>query len=48
MTELSGAVSEEDRVMVITKMIFNLMQKMAATLHRPLIIIAYNANDIWR
>jgi hypothetical protein len=27
MTEPSGAVSEEDRVMVITKMVLNLMQQ---------------------
>jgi hypothetical protein len=48
MTELSEAVSEEDRVMVITKLVLNLMQQIVDRIHRPLTVIAFNANGIWR
>jgi hypothetical protein len=34
-TKLSEAVSEKKKIMVITKMVLNLMNKMAATVHRP-------------
>jgi hypothetical protein len=45
-TELTGAVSEEDRVMVITKMLLNLMQQEAARVHKPFKVIEFNANGI--
>jgi hypothetical protein len=41
-------VSKKDKVMVITKMILNLMNKVAARVHRPLKVIAITANGIWR
>jgi hypothetical protein len=44
-TELIKAVSEKDKIMVITKMV---LEKMAARVQRPLKVIAFNANDIWR
>jgi hypothetical protein len=47
MTKLTKAVSEEDRVMVITKLVLNLINKMTASFHRPLKTVAFNANDIW-
>jgi hypothetical protein len=48
-TELNEAVSEKGRIMVITKMVPNSMKnKMAARVHRPLKIVALNANGIWR
>jgi hypothetical protein len=48
MTELSEAVSEKDKTMVITKVVLNLKNKMATRIQRPLKIIAFNANGIWR
>jgi hypothetical protein len=41
-TELSEAVIEEDKIMVITKMVLN------ATIHRPLKVVAFNVKGIWR
>jgi hypothetical protein len=40
MTELSGAFSEEDKIMVLNE------TKMAARVYRPLNIVAFNANGI--
>jgi hypothetical protein len=34
MTEFKGAVLEETKTMAITKIVFNLMEKMATRLHR--------------
>jgi hypothetical protein len=34
MTELTGAKSEEDRIMAITKIVLKLMKQMAARFHR--------------
>jgi hypothetical protein len=48
MTELSEAVSEKDKIMVITKIVLNLMKQMAARVHRVLKVIAFNENGIWR
>jgi hypothetical protein len=49
MTKLTKAESEKERVMFITKLVLNLMQKkMADRIHRPLKIIAFNENGIWR
>jgi hypothetical protein len=48
MTELSETVAEEDKIMVITKMVLNLKQQMAARVHRQLNVIVFNANGIWR
>jgi hypothetical protein len=42
MTGLSGAVSEEEKV-AITKVVFSLLNLMAATVHRPLKVITFNA-----
>jgi hypothetical protein len=39
-TELNEAVSEKGKIIAITKM--------AARVYRPLKVIAFNANDIWR
>jgi hypothetical protein len=33
-TKFSEAISEKDKIMVITKMVLNLMNKMAARMHR--------------
>jgi hypothetical protein len=41
MTELSEAVSEEDKVMVITKIVLNKTKWL-------LNVISFNANEIWR
>jgi hypothetical protein len=38
---LSEAVSEEDKIMVITKMVLNLKNKMAARVNRPLKVMAF-------
>jgi hypothetical protein len=43
MTEFIGAESEETRPMATTKSIL-----MATIIHRPLKIIAFNADVIWR
>jgi hypothetical protein len=48
MTELSEAVSEKEKIVVVTKMVLNLMKQMAARVHRPLKVTAFNATDIWR
>jgi hypothetical protein len=45
-TELSETVSGKDKIMVITKMVLN--ETMAATVHRPLKVVAFNADGIWR
>jgi hypothetical protein len=44
MTELSGAVSEEAKMLGITKLVFSLM-KDNDRLHRSRKVIAFNAND---
>jgi hypothetical protein len=46
-TELSEAVSEKDKIMVITKMALN-KTKWLIIVHRPLKFIAFNANATWR
>jgi hypothetical protein len=48
MTKLTKAVSEEDRVMVITNLVLTYCNKMAARIHRSLKIIEFNANNSWR
>jgi hypothetical protein len=48
MIELSGAVSDEDKIVAITKSVLNLINKMASRIHRSLKIIAFNANGIRR
>jgi hypothetical protein len=48
MTEPSEAVSEKHKLKVITKIIFNLMTKILATVYRPLKFMAFNENSIWR
>jgi hypothetical protein len=40
MTELSEAVTEKDKIMIITKMVLNL-NKTAGRVHRPLKIMAF-------
>jgi hypothetical protein len=47
MTDLSGAPSQEDRIMVITKMALN-VTKWLPRVRRPLKVIAFNANGIWK
>jgi hypothetical protein len=47
-TELSEAVPEKDNIMVNTKTYLTCWNKMAAGVHRPLEVIAFNANYIWR
>jgi hypothetical protein len=42
MTQLSAAVSEKDKIMVIRKMVLN------ETKQLTLKVIAFNANGIWR
>jgi hypothetical protein len=46
MTDLTEAMSGKDKIMFITKIVLN--EKMAARIHRPLKVIAFNANGIWR
>jgi hypothetical protein len=41
-------VSEKDIIIVITKMVFNLRNKMSARVDRPLKVIAFNAIGILR
>jgi hypothetical protein len=48
MTELSEAVSSKEKITVITKMALNLIKQKAPGVRRPLRIIAFNENDIWR
>jgi predicted type IV restriction endonuclease len=48
MTKLSEAVSEKDKLIVITKMHLTYWNKIAARIHKLLKIIAFNANGIWR
>jgi hypothetical protein len=48
MTELSEALSEQDKIMVTTKIVLNVMQKMSYRFHRPLKVITFNANGILR
>jgi hypothetical protein len=47
-TELSEAVSEKDKIMVITKMLLNLMKQNGCGVRRPLKLMAFIANGIWR
>jgi hypothetical protein len=47
MREFSEAVSEKDKIVVITEIVLNL-NKMADRIHRLLKVIAFNANGIWR
>jgi hypothetical protein len=47
MTELSEAVSEKDKIFICTKMVLN-ETKWLIRVHRPLKVIAFNANGIWR
>jgi hypothetical protein len=48
MTELSGAVSEEDKIVAITKIVLNLIKQMATSVNTPLKVLAFNANGIGR
>jgi hypothetical protein len=48
MTEISGAASEKDKIMVITKLVLNLTKQKSARVHRPIKIIEFNGNGIWR
>jgi hypothetical protein len=45
-TKLSEAVSEKDKILIITKIVLHLMKQMAAIVHRPLKVIAINSNSI--
>jgi hypothetical protein len=48
-SELNGVESEEDRIVAITEIVLKLVKKeMAAIAHRPLKIIEFNKNYIWR
>jgi hypothetical protein len=44
MRELSEAVSEEDKVMMVTMMVHDLRNEVAARVHMPLKVIAFDAN----
>jgi hypothetical protein len=44
MKELSEAVSEEDKVMIITMMVLKLMQRNGCRFHMPLRVIVFGAN----
>jgi hypothetical protein len=46
LTELSGAESEADGILAITKIVLKLANKMAARFHRPLNFMAFNMNSI--
>jgi hypothetical protein len=48
MTRISGAASEEEKVSIITKAVFNLLKRNGATVHMTLKISAFNANVIER
>jgi hypothetical protein len=48
MTDLSEAVSEKDKIMVITKIVLNLMKQNAARVHRLLKVITFQAKGVWR
>jgi hypothetical protein len=41
-------VLEEDKLMVITKMVLNFIKQKAARIHRPLKVRIFNENDIRR
>jgi hypothetical protein len=47
MTELKGTVSEKAKVFAITKTVFNFMKE-DGRVHKPLKVIAFNANGIGR
>jgi hypothetical protein len=46
MTEFNGAMTEEAKVMVITKIVLNLMKEKAYRIHRPLKFIAFGDSTI--
>jgi hypothetical protein len=46
MTESKGAVLEEGKILAFTKIVLNLMEKMANRIHRPLKNIAFNSHGI--
>jgi hypothetical protein len=48
MTEFNGAVSDEDKIVAITKLVLNLMKKNGDGVHRSLKVIAFNANGVGR
>jgi hypothetical protein len=48
MTELDEAVSEKDKIKVVIGMVLNIIKQMAAVVHRPIEVIAFSANGIWR
>jgi hypothetical protein len=50
MTEYNDAVSKEAKIQAISKIVLTLLEqnKMASRVHRPLKIIAFNANGIAR
>jgi hypothetical protein len=48
MTEYNGAVSKEAKIQAISKIVLTLLEKMTSRVHRPLKILAFNANGIGR
>jgi hypothetical protein len=48
MTESSGALLEEAKILAITNIVLNLMEQMATRIHRLLLVIEFNANGIKR
>jgi endonuclease/exonuclease/phosphatase (EEP) superfamily protein YafD len=48
MTELKGAISEQAKIMAITKLSSTSCRKMTNRVHRLLKVIAFNVNGSWR
>jgi hypothetical protein len=48
MAEIKGTASEEAKFVALAKIVFKFKKKMANRVHRPLKVIAYNANGILR
>jgi hypothetical protein len=48
MTELSEIGPEQDKIMVIKNLVFNLLKKKAARFHKLLKVITFSANGIWK
>jgi hypothetical protein len=46
MIEFNGAVSEEVKIVTITKTVLNLRSKMATRVHTPLKVMSFNVNGI--
>jgi hypothetical protein len=45
---ISCAVTDKEKVAVITEVVLDCWRTMPATVHRPLKIITFNDNGIWR